>query len=104
MEIRVHTDNHITGSENFFEKYSEELNKKLHRFTEYLSGADIYFVDENKAKASINDKKCTIEIKIKNKPPEAVSHNADTINLAFNGAIDKMNHLLDSRIGKLHNR
>ncbi|MBK7098166.1 MAG: hypothetical protein IPH58_07185 [Sphingobacteriales bacterium] len=65
METRVHTDNHITGSEHFAEKYSEELNIKLHRFAEYLSGADIYFVDENKAKASINDKKCTIEIKIK---------------------------------------
>lgn len=104
MEIKVHTDNHITSTENFIEKYSEQLNKKLHRFSEYITSAEIFFADENKAKSGIDDKRCTIEVRIKNIQPDAVSHNADTLEHAFSGAVDKMKNLLDSRIGKLQAR
>jgi hypothetical protein len=104
MEIKVHTDDHIKNSEDFIEKYSDLFTKKLHRFSAYITTAEIFFTDENKAKPGIDDKKCTIEVKIKSRPAEAVSHNANTLKLAFDGAMDKMKNLLDSRIGKLHEK
>lgn len=101
MEVKVNTDSHITGSETMSEKYSEELKKKLTRFSEYLTSAAVFFADENRGKSGTDDKKCTIEVRPKNLGPEAVSHNADTLEHAFNGALDKIKKVLDSRIGKL---
>ena len=87
-----------------FETYSGEVTKKLSRFDEFLTSIEVYFADENRGKQGIDDKRCTIEIKVKNMPPEAVTHNANTLKHAFSGSIDKARKLLDSRIGKLQSR
>jgi len=104
MEIRVNTDNHITGSEEMIEKFTDGLKKKLSRFSEYITSVDVFFADENKGKSGTDDKRCTIETRLKNMNSEAVTHNADTLNYAFSGAVDKVKSLLDSRIGKLLNK
>lgn len=104
MEIKVNTDNHITGSESMNERYAEELKKKLSRFSEYITSIDVFFADENRAKSGTDDKRCTIEVRPKNMNNEAVTHFADTLEHAFNGAVDKLRNLLDSRIGKLQAR
>ncbi|MFV0606537.1 MAG: HPF/RaiA family ribosome-associated protein [Niabella sp.] len=103
MIIKINTDSHITGSESMIEKYSKELSKKLNRFTEYLTGVEVFFADENRGKSGIDDKKCTIEVRPKNRRSEAVSHNADTIDHAFSGAVSKLKAMLDTQIGKLQN-
>lgn len=104
MEIKVNTDNHITGSEEMTVKFTDELKKKLNRFSEYITSADIFFGDENKGKFGTDDKRCTIEVRPKNMNAEAVTHYAGTLNHAFNGAVDKVRNLLDSKIGKLQSR
>lgn len=104
MDIKVNTDSHITGSEEMTAKFSEELKKKLNRFSEYIISVDIFFGDENRGKFGTDDKRCTIEVRSRNIKNEAVTHYADTIDHAFNGAVDKMRSLLDSRIGKLQNK
>ncbi len=104
MEIKVNTDSHITGSEAMTEKFSVELRKKLNRFSEYITGADIFFADENRGKFGTDDKRCTIEVRPKNMNNEAVTHYADTLDHAFNGAVDKIRSLLDTQIGKLQSR
>lgn len=104
MNIRVNTDSHITGKEDFLQKYAAELDKKIERFSEYITTVEIFFADENKGKSGTDDKKCTIEVRLKNNAPEAVSHNASTIALAFNGAVDKVRSLLDTKVGKMHAR
>ncbi len=104
MDIKVNTDSHITGSEGMFEKYAIEVKKKLDRYTEYIMSVDVYFADENRGKSGVNDKRCTIEVRPKGKHPEAVSHNADTLAHAFNGAVDKIRSVMDTVVGKLHNK
>lgn len=104
MEIRINTDSHITGNDEMKNLYREELDKKLNRFSEYITTAEVFFADENRGKPGVDDKRCTIEVRIKNLDPEAVTHYADTVAHSFNGAIDKMRSLLDTRIGKLQER
>ncbi len=95
MEINVNTDNHIKGSAEFQEKYKQELSQSLKRFVPHITRCEIFFSDENKAKSSPDDKKCVIEARIKGRNPETVTHFADTVVHAFNGAVDKMRNLLD---------
>ncbi|MFT3903028.1 MAG: HPF/RaiA family ribosome-associated protein [Niabella sp.] len=104
MEIRVHTDNHINGSQNLAEKYGAFIKDKLERFSEYLTTVEVFLGDENSSKPGTDDKRCTIEARPRNLNPEAVTHHADTLDHALNGAVDKIRNLLDSRIGKLQNK
>lgn len=104
MDIKVNTDSHITGSEEMHEKYTQEVRKKLDRFSEYITTVEVFFADENRSKPGTDDKRCTIEVRVRNMNAEAVTHHADTLHHAYNGAIDKMRSLLDTRIGKLNNR
>ncbi len=101
MEIKVNTASHITGSEEFAERYSEKLARKLKHFDDFIMSADIYFADENKGKSGVDDKRCTIEVRIRNLKNEAVTYFADTIEHAFSGAVEKMKNLLESLTGKL---
>lgn len=104
MDIRLNTDNNFTASEAFLDKVTEELKKKLNRFSEYITTVEVYFGDENSGKSGIDDKRCTIEVRPRNLNPEAVTHHADTVDHAFNGAVDKLRALMDNRIGKLQSR
>jgi ribosome-associated translation inhibitor RaiA len=101
MDIKVNTDSHITGSDEFAERYSEKLARKLKHFDELIMSADIFFADENKGKPGADDKRCTIEVRIRNRKNEAVTHFADTLEHAFSGAVEKMKNLLESLTGKL---
>lgn len=95
MEIIINTDNHIKGTSEFQEKYKQELSNSLKRFDSYITRCEVYFSDENKGKSAPDDKKCAIEVRIKGRNAETVTHFADTIAHAFNGAVDKMRNLLD---------
>lgn len=94
MEIIINTDNHIVGTASFIEEYSALLKKSMHRFEPMVTRMVVFFSDENKAKKGTDDKKCVIEARIKSKNPETVTHNADTIKHAFDGAEEKMKALL----------
>ena len=100
MNILLNTDNHIKGSEDLKLRFREEVTKKLERFEEWITRVDVYLADENKAKSSPDDKRCTVEARIKNNDDIAVSHNAPTLDLALAGALDKLKSALTTRIGK----
>lgn len=102
MEIIINTDNHIHGGENFTEEYKQQLQKSLSRFEEYVTRFVVFFSDENKAKSSPDDKKCVIEARVKGRHPESVSHNADTLKHAFDGALEKMKSLLSKVVDQMH--
>ncbi len=104
MEININTDNHIQGSEAFKEEYKQLLSKALERFDQYVTRYEVYFSDENKAKKATDDKRCVIEARVKGKNPESVSHNADTIKFAFDGAVDKIKSVLTKMVDQMQAR
>jgi len=48
-----------------------------------------------------NDKKCTLEARLRNRQPIAVNSNANSIEQALNGALDKVRSSLETIYGKL---
>jgi hypothetical protein len=101
MIIQINSDNHIHTNVEFSNRISDAAKSGLKRFEGNLSRVDIYFADENKAKRGIEDKKCTIEAKLTMFHPEAVSFKADTLDEAFNGAMEKLKHLLGTKMDQL---
>ncbi len=105
MQIQVHTDNHIHGSEELRQSVTELLREKLRRFGSRITRVEVHFTDESSAvKEGGNDKRCVLEARLAGLPPLSVSDRSDTVAQALHGAIRKLVALLESTLGKLEDR
>lgn len=101
MIIQVNSDKNIALSENFIADITKNLNDSLSRFEEFITRLEVFLADENSDKQGSNDKRCTIEVRIKGVNPEAVTATSDNIDVAFKQATDKVIQLLRTRTEKL---
>ncbi len=101
MQIQVNTDKNIEGSARMAAYFDETLQDSLSRFADIITRVEVHLSDENAEKEGSDDKRCLLEARVKGMQPTVVSHKAETIDLAFSGAIDKLLSSLDSTVGKL---
>lgn len=104
MQIQVHGDNHVEGSARLAEWVSAGISSKLERFDEEVTRVVVHIADENGDKAGSKDKRCQIEARPKGQQPISVTHKAESVNLAVDGAIEKLNTSLTSLYGKLRSK
>ena len=103
MIIQFNTDNNIAGSERLNEYFTTTLSESLNRFSNQITRLEVHLTDENSNKEGQNDKRCMLEARLEGIQPIAVTSNADTIEQAVKGAVDKLKSSLDTVIGKLRN-
>lgn len=104
MQIQVHCDNRTEGNARLMEWVSASVTDKLERFDDQLTRINVHINDENGEKAGAQDKRCQIEARPKGQQPISVTHKADSVNLAVDGAIEKMHAALTSLFGKLRSK
>lgn len=104
MQIQVHSDNHIESSARLIDWVSASIESKLERFDEELTRVVVHLHDDNAGKAGADDKRCVIEARPKGHQPISVTHKAESVDFAVDGAIDKLHHALDHLYGKLRNK
>jgi ribosomal subunit interface protein len=103
MQINVNTDNNIDGSARMTAYFTDTLEDALSRFDEQITRVEVHLSDENAHKEGSDDKRCLLEARLKGLRPIVVSHNAENMDFAVSGAIDKLIKSLESTIGKLRN-
>lgn len=103
MHIEVNTDNNIEGSARMSAYFTETLEEALDRFQDQITRVEVHLSDENADKEGANDKRCLLEARLKGLKPIVVSHNAENLDMAVSGAIDKLVKSLTNTIGKLRN-
>ncbi|MEX2233246.1 MAG: HPF/RaiA family ribosome-associated protein [Cyclobacteriaceae bacterium] len=101
MHIQINTDNNIEGSARLSAYLTETLQDELARFEDLITRVEVHLSDENAHKEGGDDKRCLLEARLKGLKPVVVSHNAESIDIAVSGAIDKLVKSLESTIGKL---
>lgn len=101
MMIQFNTDNNVSISEEYAAKLKDLLTKDLGRFSDTLTRIELHFKDENAGKEAKEDKKCTLEARIKGKQPIVVSANGNTYDDATIKATIKLKAALDKTIGKM---
>lgn len=104
MQIQVHSDNHIEGSARLVDWVSASVASKLERFDDELTRTVVHLHDDNGQKAGAQDKRCQIEARPKGLPPISVTHKAETLEQALDGAIERLNHALSHQFGKLRHK
>lgn len=102
MKIQLNTDVNIDGTEALAAKVDAMIEQALQRFSKHVSRVEVHLGDENSDKNGQHDQRCMLEVRIEGRQPLAVTEHAATLELAVHGAAQKMAHLLDSTLGKLH--
>ena len=102
MQIHTHTDKNIEGGERLSLHVQSLLQTKLGRFREHITRVEAHLSDESSHKSRADSKKCVLEARPAGMQPLVVTHFAETLDHAINGAAEKLERLLDGSFGQLH--
>ncbi len=101
MQVQIHTDNHIEGTEAMGKWVTTSVKDALARFAGQITRVEVHFSDENAGKkTSPENKHCMLEVRMEGLQPLAVNHHAANLNQALDGASEKLIHLIESTIGR----
>ncbi|WP_263139148.1 HPF/RaiA family ribosome-associated protein [Pseudomonas sp. RIT-PI-AD] len=101
MQIQVNSDKHIEGGIRLEAWVRATLEERLERFDDQLTRIEVHLNDENGQKSGPQDKRCQLEARPKGHQPVSVTHKAESIDLAVEGAAEKLSHALEHLFGKL---
>ena len=101
MKIQINTDNNIEAKQGMANYFDEVIAGSLDRFSEQITRVEVHLNDENGNKSGPDDKRCLLEARLEGMQPIAVSHQAESLDKAVNGATDKLKKAIDSALGKL---
>ena len=102
MKIQLNTDVHIEGTEALATRVSATIEHALSHFRDHITRVEVHLSDENGARRGPRDQRCMLEARVENAKPVAVTDHAATIEQAVQGAANKLAHLLESTLGRLH--
>jgi len=101
MQIQVNTSNGVENKETLERWANDFLNDALARFRQEITRVEVQLSDENSAPKGASDKRCMLEARLNGHEPLAVNHHAETQDLAFRGAAQKLVRLIEHTLGKL---
>lgn len=105
MLVQINTDRNIEGPEELATRVEAKIRSAADRYGNRLTRVEAHLGDENSGqKAAANDKRCLLEARAAGLRPIAVSHQADSLDLAIDGALDKLERALESTLGRLKER
>jgi ribosome-associated translation inhibitor RaiA len=104
MQIQVNSDNHIESSIRLEEWVRTTVESTLERYEEDLTRVEVHIRDENGDKPGPHDIRCQMEARPKGHQPISVTHKADSLDQAVEGAAVKLDHALEHLFGKLRSK
>ena len=103
MKIQINTDKTINGDERNQHFFTSQIAEELDRYQSYITTIEVHLSDENGIKEGRNDIHCLLEARLKGRKPMAVSDQADTVEQAVSGTIDKLKVSLETILGRIQN-
>ncbi|WP_068166169.1 HPF/RaiA family ribosome-associated protein [Rhodococcus phenolicus] len=103
MQVQLNKDSNIRIDEDIVRRLEGDLESALERFGDRITRVEVHLGDENAAKSGVDDKRCSLEARVAGQQPIAVTHHAGSVKEAFDGAVGRLQKLLDSRIGRSGN-
>lgn len=100
MHIQVNHGSHVRLGAEVEQRFADIIRNTLQRFGDRITRVEMHLSDENAGKGGDSDKRCMLEVRVANLNPVAVNHQADSWQLAFDGALEKLENALNHTIGK----
>ncbi len=103
MNVQFNSDKTIQWGERHDDHFVVIIKEELERFSSHITRVEVHLSDENGPKEGINKLRCLLEVRLEGRQPIAVSNQSDTIELAIDGAIDKMKASLKTILERVNN-
>ena len=101
MQVRIETDNHVEGHEKLIEHVEGVIRDAVDHHKERVTHVEAHLGDVNgSVKSGAADMRCLLEARVAGLKNMAVTHQAESLHLAIEGAADKLTKALDSALGK----
>ena len=104
MHIQINTDHNIKGHEALAAEVRGVVERALSHLSDHVTRVEVHLTDERGPKSGKHDKRCMMEARLEGRQPIAVTDEASTVDLAVNGAADKLARLIEHTLGKLHDQ
>ena len=104
MQVIVNTDHNISLSEDANAEVVSAIESKLAHFSSQLTRVEVHLGDESAGRSTGDDIRCQLEARPEGRNPESASDNASTVEGAVNGALRKMQQVLDTTFGRRDHR
>ncbi|OAI15592.1 ribosomal subunit interface protein [Methylomonas lenta] len=105
MQIQINTDHNIEGHEAMAAHVSSIVESALSQVSDHITRVEVHLSDENSDKKHGNvDIRCMMEARLEGHQPVAVTHHAEALHPAVDGAADKLCRLIDSTLGRLRDQ
>ncbi len=104
MKVLVHSDANVHVSDDLVAHIELDLRSALARFGDRLTRVEVYLRDESAGRRTGDDIRCLVEARPAGQPPVAVSEHAPLPTSAFEGAVDKLVTLLETKFGRMQDR
>ena len=101
MQILVNSDRNLKGGEPLAESVRATVEDAVGHFSAQITRVEVHLGDENGGKSGDSDKRCVMEARVEGQPPIAVTHHAETIAQAIDGAAERLVHRLEHTVGRL---
>lgn len=100
MKIQINTDHNIAGHEALVAEVTGVVADALERLQDRITRVEVHLDDENGPKGGKNDKRCMLEARLAGRQPIAVTHHADTIMQAVQGAATNLVRVIETKLAQ----
>jgi len=101
MQIQINSDHHIVASPELAGRIQTLLRDALDRYSDRITRVEVHLNDLNSIKGGSNDKRCLMEARLAGIGPVSANHEAPTVELAIEGAMEKLERALGHKLGRI---
>lgn len=99
MQIQIGSGPNIKIHEALATEISSVVESALSQYSDHITRVAVHLSDENSDKKVGHDTmRCMLEARLEGRQPIAVTHQAQTVDQAIDGAADKLTRLIESTL------
>ena len=99
MQVQIRHDENLPGDRNDW--ITTQVEGALERYGEQITTVEVHFADENGPKNADGDIRCTLEVRPSGFKPIAVTAHGSDMPGALDAALEKIERMLDSQLGRV---
>lgn len=101
MQIQINSDHQINPSPQLASRIQALIRDTLERHSDRITRVEVHLNDQNSIKNGANDKRCLMEARLAGIGPVDVTHEAENLQLAIDGAMEKLERAIDHKLGRI---
>jgi hypothetical protein len=99
MQIQVNTDHHLQGSEARDVWARGVVQAAVEHLAGQVTRVEVHLGEEHAGRGA-DDHRCVMEARLTGRPPVAVTHHAESLDAAVNGAAGKLVRAMEHSLGR----